>query len=29
VQLMTSIKRLLDPNGVLNPYKVIPPSLLS
>ncbi|GJW84405.1 D-2-hydroxyglutarate dehydrogenase, mitochondrial [Tanacetum coccineum] len=29
VQLMASIKRLLDPNGVLNPYKVIPPSLLS
>ncbi|GJU47932.1 D-2-hydroxyglutarate dehydrogenase, mitochondrial isoform X1 [Tanacetum coccineum] len=29
VQLMASIKRLLDPNDVLNPYKVIPPSLLS
>lgn len=24
VQLMTSIKKLMDPNGILNPYKVIP-----
>ncbi|KAM7516188.1 hypothetical protein LguiA_005771 [Lonicera macranthoides] len=29
VQLMTSIKKLLDPNGILNPYKVLPPSLVS
>ncbi|KVI08800.1 CO dehydrogenase flavoprotein-like, FAD-binding, subdomain 2 [Cynara cardunculus var. scolymus] len=29
VQLMASIKKLLDPSGILNPYKVIPPSLLS
>ncbi|GKV41551.1 hypothetical protein SLEP1_g49064 [Rubroshorea leprosula] len=27
VQLMTSIKNLLDPNGILNPYKVLPHSL--
>ncbi|GKU99235.1 hypothetical protein SLEP1_g12108 [Rubroshorea leprosula] len=26
VQLMTSIKKLLDPNGILNPYKVLPHS---
>ncbi|XP_021718089.1 D-2-hydroxyglutarate dehydrogenase, mitochondrial-like [Chenopodium quinoa] len=24
VQLMVSIKRLMDPNGILNPYKVLP-----
>nr|XP_043631871.1 D-2-hydroxyglutarate dehydrogenase, mitochondrial isoform X2 [Erigeron canadensis] len=29
VQLMASIKKLLDPSGILNPYKVIPTSLLS
>ncbi|KAI3747728.1 hypothetical protein L6452_10339 [Arctium lappa] len=29
VQLMASIKKLLDPSGILNPYKVIPQSLLS
>ncbi|KAB5547582.1 hypothetical protein DKX38_010988 [Salix brachista] len=29
VQLMASIKKLLDPNGILNPYKVLPRSLLS
>ncbi|KAL8240529.1 hypothetical protein R6Q59_013884 [Mikania micrantha] len=29
VQLMASIKKLLDPNGILNPYKVIPSSLVS
>ncbi|XP_016501832.2 D-2-hydroxyglutarate dehydrogenase, mitochondrial isoform X1 [Nicotiana tabacum] len=29
VQLMASIKKLLDPNGILNPYKVLPPSLFS
>ncbi|KAK2990442.1 hypothetical protein RJ640_011190 [Escallonia rubra] len=29
VQLMASIKRLLDPNGILNPYKVLPPFLAS
>ncbi|KAK3026550.1 hypothetical protein RJ639_041847 [Escallonia herrerae] len=29
VQLMASIKRLLDPNGILNPYKVLPPYLMS
>ncbi|KAL6647298.1 hypothetical protein ACP70R_014735 [Stipagrostis hirtigluma subsp. patula] len=28
VQLMASIKRLLDPNSILNPYKVLPPSVL-
>ncbi|XP_021908112.1 D-2-hydroxyglutarate dehydrogenase, mitochondrial [Carica papaya] len=27
VQVMASIKKLLDPNGILNPYKVIPHSL--
>nr|GMD53355.1 D-2-hydroxyglutarate dehydrogenase, mitochondrial isoform X1 [Ipomoea batatas] len=26
VQLMASVKRLLDPNGILNPYKVLPSS---
>ncbi|KAJ6378878.1 hypothetical protein OIU78_028985 [Salix suchowensis] len=26
VQLMASIKKLLDPNGILNPYKVLPRS---
>ncbi|KAL9464558.1 hypothetical protein AB3S75_002211 [Citrus x aurantiifolia] len=29
VQLMSSIKKLLDPNGILNPYKVLPHSLSS
>lgn len=29
VQLMASIKKLLDPNGILNPYKVLPQSLCS
>ncbi|XP_076887809.1 D-2-hydroxyglutarate dehydrogenase, mitochondrial-like isoform X1 [Bidens hawaiensis] len=29
VQLMASIKKLWDPNGILNPYKVIPSSLVS
>lgn len=29
VQMMASIKKLLDPKGILNPYKVIPQSLLS
>nr|XP_027075480.1 D-2-hydroxyglutarate dehydrogenase, mitochondrial isoform X4 [Coffea arabica] len=29
VQVMASIKKLLDPNGILNPYKVLPSSLLS
>lgn len=29
VQLMASIKKLLDPSRILNPYKVIPSSLLS
>ncbi|CAN1225796.1 D-2-hydroxyglutarate dehydrogenase, mitochondrial [Linum perenne] len=29
VQLMASIKKLLDPNTILNPYKVIPHSLMS
>lgn len=24
IQLMASLKRLFDPNGILNPYKVIP-----
>lgn len=28
VQLMVSIKKLLDPNRILNPYKVLPHSLL-
>ncbi|GMH24569.1 hypothetical protein Nepgr_026412 [Nepenthes gracilis] len=28
VQLMVSIKKLLDANGILNPYKVLPHSLL-
>lgn len=27
VQLMFSVKKLLDPNGILNPYKVLPHSL--
>ncbi|XP_038725643.1 D-2-hydroxyglutarate dehydrogenase, mitochondrial isoform X2 [Tripterygium wilfordii] len=26
VQLMASIKKLLDPNGIINPYKVLPQS---
>lgn len=26
VQLMASFKRLLDPNGILNPYKILPSS---
>ena len=25
VALMRGIKRLMDPNGILNPYKVLPP----
>ncbi|KAL3618242.1 D-2-hydroxyglutarate dehydrogenase, mitochondrial [Castilleja foliolosa] len=29
VQLMGAIKKLLDPNGILNPYKVLPTSVLS
>lgn len=29
VQLMASIKKLMDPHGILNPYKVLPPSLTS
>lgn len=29
VQLMASIKKLLDPNNILNPYKVLPQTLLS
>lgn len=29
VQLMASIKKLLDPHGILNPYKVLPHSLCS
>ncbi|KAM7251072.1 hypothetical protein ACFE04_022955 [Oxalis oulophora] len=29
VQVMASIKKLLDPNGILNPYKVLPHSLTS
>ncbi|KAJ1288059.1 hypothetical protein BS78_02G059800 [Paspalum vaginatum] len=28
VQLMASIKKLLDPNSILNPYKVLPQSIL-
>ncbi|XP_010932808.1 probable D-2-hydroxyglutarate dehydrogenase, mitochondrial isoform X2 [Elaeis guineensis] len=28
VQLMASIKKLLDPSGILNPYKVLPQSML-
>ncbi|KAF9619358.1 hypothetical protein IFM89_006545 [Coptis chinensis] len=28
VQLMASIKKLFDPSGILNPYKVIPQTLL-
>ncbi|KAJ6805683.1 putative D-2-hydroxyglutarate dehydrogenase, mitochondrial [Iris pallida] len=28
VQLMASIKKLFDPNKILNPYKVLPHSLL-
>jgi len=28
VQLMASIKKLLDPNSILNPYKVLPQSVL-
>lgn len=27
VHLMASIKKLVDPNAILNPYKVLPPSL--
>ncbi|KAL4644312.1 hypothetical protein ACB092_02G156200 [Castanea dentata] len=29
VQLMASIKKLMDPNGILNPYKVLPHSIFS
>ena len=25
IELMRGIKGLLDPNGILNPYKVLPP----
>jgi D-2-hydroxyglutarate dehydrogenase len=28
VQLMASIKKLMDPNSILNPYKVLPQSVL-
>jgi D-2-hydroxyglutarate dehydrogenase len=28
VQLMASIKKLVDPNSILNPYKVLPQSAL-
>ena len=26
VDIMSGIKHLLDPNGILNPYKLLPPS---
>ncbi|KAK4585190.1 hypothetical protein RGQ29_022736 [Quercus rubra] len=29
VQLMASIKKLMDPHGILNPYKVLPHSIVS
>ncbi|CAI0392428.1 unnamed protein product [Linum tenue] len=29
VQLMASIKKLVDPKTILNPYKVLPHSLMS
>ncbi|WCJ43516.1 D-2-hydroxyglutarate dehydrogenase mitochondrial [Euphorbia peplus] len=29
VQVMASIKKLLDPNGILNPYKVLPHSVFA
>lgn len=29
VQLMANIKKQLDPSGILNPYKVLPPSLFT
>lgn len=29
VQIMASFKKLLDINGILNPYKVLPHSVLS
>uniref|UniRef100_A0A0A9E8J0 FAD-binding oxidoreductase/transferase type 4 C-terminal domain-containing protein n=1 Tax=Arundo donax TaxID=35708 RepID=A0A0A9E8J0_ARUDO len=29
VQLMASIKKLLDPNSILNPYKVLPQSAVA